>query len=574
MPDARPGRAFGETRAERVPPRFGWHRLREHRDSSATMSKLHLNQLLLSVLASLACSISFAQVRVGVDARSNGGLSFFQINMSTNDAVITTVKSDARSRLKTPHTALYYFGSGPETGQWLRADANQRGLLQRFTAFDGSRVDLRWNKPSGYRQATVILRDSRGRKVSYAENLALAMDLSSATDAVIEQGKSPPSYVDFYRVLGKTREELLNEPFIGEPLVGLFDSCNRCVETLVDQISSIPDLTNKAESLGLKVAKLFGKTVASAADLSGKAQEYAGNLSKDLAVRGRASIQKMLESVEGADFAIGVLKNRPVEGSYSGTLPSVGHARIDQPPAVVREGENFNLTVVREGGGSGILSGRIVVSAISPAGAADISFRYSEVYMFLDGDTKPKTIRLKALRDRFAEGDETLILEHDGGGENFEQFSIVVKEAPPRARDFKLRAVTGGARSLGNASGCGESGPFEMNGAVHIYLDYDSGTNEALARITGSGGTYLGDFFYEWEGPVSWDGVSFTGQLSRTENPARPSATIQITQLPSGAFSADVTVPFTHRFYKLDGSCTGPLQTFTFSANGVRMISY
>jgi hypothetical protein len=120
-------------------------------------------------------------------------------------------------------------------------------------------------------------------------------------------------------------------------------------------------------------------------------------------------------------------------------------------------------------------------------------------------------------------------------------------------------------------TGCGRSTALYLDGAVHVDVRDVGPGGSTTATVWGY--TYCAEYggsFYEWEGPLTWVGETLAGTLTRTDNPARPPVAMVITQ-SDGQYLLTASVPFTYYIYLLDGSCTGPVNTFTHQANGLVM---
>ena len=534
---------------------------------------------LVFVLITALTETVYAGVRLAFDARPASSISFVQINDVTNDAAVTEVRDGGKAGLRRPTGTMLRLGSGPNAGQSLQLAVNRLGLISRITAADHSRLDLRWNKVKGYREVQVILRDTRGRKIGFAESISPSgRSLRSATEAeppsVFSFGESPETYYSWERAGLIKRDDLINNavftPEIGKSIAGMFDDIDRCVNTLIDRISKIPSLSNASGALGLKIGFLLGDAAAAASGLRDTASDYVGSLAGELHEYGKVPLGKLVAGAEhGADIVAAAL-SKPVLGTFIPTPPALGRARVDAPPSVVKEGETVTLRIVREGGSAGVLSGQIVVNSASLGSPDDFRYRGTAYYLFLDGDSSPKYVKLQFLIDRLAEGGELLTFEHDGGSGGLEQFAVTVNEAPPKKGSFRIHANrTGGG--LGTATGCGFSDDVFMSGAAKIELSYDAQAGTGFAKASGSVGTSTGTFDYSWEGPVTWDGVAFSGSLLRVSNPARPPVQITVTRRSDGRYAATATLPFTVYLFNTNGSCTGPIQVFNFSVNNALM---
>ena len=124
---------------------------------------------------------------------------------------------------------------------------------------------------------------------------------------------------------------------------------------------------------------------------------------------------------------------------------------------------------------------------------------------------------------------------------------------------------------LGTATGCGFSAQLSLGDLVYFEVDNNGGSGPTIATVNGTVNdeTDNNTMYYTWQGKVTWNGSAFTGSLPRTDNANRPSLSLTITPNAGGQYILNVTVPFTEYLYNLDGSCTGPVETFNYQVNGV-----
>lgn len=188
---------------------------------------------------------------------------------------------------------------------------------------------------------------------------------------------------------------------------------------------------------------------------------------------------------------------------------------------------------------------------------------------FAPGETV-RTIAVRIRGDRLKEPTETFLLSlASATGAPIAQGTATGTIANDDISS--LRAETGSGATLGTATGCGYSATLSIDGTVHHEVAVD-GDGPANARVWAYVYTQeYGSLYYEWEGTLAWNGDVLSGTLTRTDNPARPSATVTIVRDPGGNYELTASAPFTYRLFELDGSCTGPLQTFTHAVTGISM---
>lgn len=126
--------------------------------------------------------------------------------------------------------------------------------------------------------------------------------------------------------------------------------------------------------------------------------------------------------------------------------------------------------------------------------------------------------------------------------------------------------------ALGTATGCGFTAQVSLGDLVYFEVDNNGGSGPTIATVNATMDDSDGNTFYDtWQGAVTWNGSAFTGTLPRLDTANRPSLSLTITPNTSGQYILNTTVPFTEYLYNLDGSCTGPVETFNYQVNGVIM---
>lgn len=524
------------------------------------------------------------EVRFGFDARSSEQISFLQINGATSDACVTTVADSGRGGLKKVKSALIRLGSGPNQGKSLSLKVNKAGVITRIGAGDGSRIDLLWNRSKAYREVSVVLRDTKGRKVGFAQNITTTQQTSilattageDETPATVSFGGSPETYISWDTLGGHiTREQLTDGSVIpeetGKIMAGMIDQSLLVINTLIDRMGKIPKLVLSGGNLNLLVTKVLADTVIAAAGLRDVALKYFGDLVETMLNRWKGRLERLLADVPTADEIISDALSQPAPTSFAPTPIAHGTARILSPPANVREGDTLLLTIVREGGNAGILSGQISIIGSANTSTGDVRFKGTAYYYFADGDTDPKVVRIVVRRDtNFGEGSESLVLEHDGGGDAIQQVAIGIQDAPPLNAKFHLVGNSGAAGlTLGTATGCSLSSAVRLYGPVECVLDYNPETGRGEMRI--SAPLFLPTFgttFTEvWKGSVAWNGSELAGVLKSSQ----PSMSIKIAWTQTGEFRATGTVPIGVYLWYTDGSCTGPRNSFYYPITNLLM---
>lgn len=530
-----------------------------------------------SVCCAAALALAFgaharADVRFGYDGHAKSSVSFIEFNTATQDATLTQV-SVQHKRLIRPTAVLVRLGSGANAGRWIKVQIDSTtGLVSRLTGPDNSRIDLTYSKTTGYRSALLVLRDNHGRQrlstqITSSPNARQPMASKKIKEIFT---KSPP---DFYSWkdwgLAGSQQDVLNWDVgpvdmsgVGQAVAGMLDQTDHVINTLINRMLEIPELAHSGAGAGVLVARELAQTVAEASGMVDQAREYVGDLAQNLLDHGVSSPLAALEKSSVANAVMTDVLGRTVGATYTPVIPANGFAKLVDPGTIYKGGET-SLKVVRQGGDAGILSGRILVTNNSGIRPADVSFEGGPYYVFLDGATTPRLLRMDVNKDP-ANG-RTLALDLDRGDGTLVGSAMREETAPPTT-GFTV-AGTGGdsGASLGTATGCGFTSSLYLSGQVAIQMHYNAATRQATASVNAVIGSDYGSFDDTWQGAMTWNGSAFVGSLVRVAN--RPTMLLTIRPTGGGAYVASGAVPFTMYLYNLDGSCTGPVETFPYSVS-------